>query len=137
MIFSLPSPPLHLKQGDVVTFSYQNYSRREAPVNPRILHVRLDVSWERVLREFSTNSRSLPLNGILFIHTHHYSHIITKKKLILINDIYYITLLIAIDIFLSSINRSSIEGDGVYYKAPGILGLRKGQEHKAAFGSLR
>jgi len=37
------------KVGNVVTFTYENFSRRALPVNPQILRIREDVSWEEVL----------------------------------------------------------------------------------------
>lgn len=40
-----------LSKGDVVTFAYDNYSRAEEPVNPKILRVRKDLTWEQVLEE--------------------------------------------------------------------------------------
>eukprot|EP00026_Physarum_polycephalum_P003064 Phypoly_transcript_03073.p1 GENE.Phypoly_transcript_03073~~Phypoly_transcript_03073.p1 ORF type:complete len:492 (+),score=39.24 Phypoly_transcript_03073:901-2376(+) len=37
------------KRGDVVSFSYDSYSRRALPVNPKILCVRLDINWDQVI----------------------------------------------------------------------------------------
>jgi hypothetical protein len=36
------------KPGDVVTFTYENYSRRAAPVKPKLQRIRGDISWEEV-----------------------------------------------------------------------------------------
>lgn len=36
--------------GDIVTFSYDNYSRKEVPVNPKIIRIRSDMSWQDVIK---------------------------------------------------------------------------------------
>jgi hypothetical protein len=41
-----------LKFGDVVTFAYDHFSRTSILVNPKIVRVRRDVSWEDVLSDF-------------------------------------------------------------------------------------
>jgi len=52
MTFNAPTPDISppLAVGDVVTFSYESYSRREVPLNPKIQRVRTDLSWEEVLQ---------------------------------------------------------------------------------------
>lgn len=50
-------------RGDVVTFSYDKYSQKSIPVNPVILRVRKDVTWEDVLENYANDS--LALNGIV------------------------------------------------------------------------
>ena len=35
--------------GDVVTFEYENFSRRDVPVNPRVTRVRKDLTWEYII----------------------------------------------------------------------------------------
>ena len=37
------------KIGDVVTFSYESFSRRDTPVNPIIYRTRSDVLWDDVV----------------------------------------------------------------------------------------
>jgi len=37
------------KIGNVVTFTYENFSRRSIPVSPKIDRIRTDVSWEQVI----------------------------------------------------------------------------------------
>lgn len=41
-----------LQPGDVVTLTYDSYSKNAIPVNPVISHVRKDITWEHVLRDF-------------------------------------------------------------------------------------
>eukprot|EP00026_Physarum_polycephalum_P002346 Phypoly_transcript_02352.p1 GENE.Phypoly_transcript_02352~~Phypoly_transcript_02352.p1 ORF type:complete len:819 (+),score=94.09 Phypoly_transcript_02352:352-2808(+) len=43
---------MNLKKGDVVTFTYENYTRNSVPTNPKILHVRYDLNWGDVVREY-------------------------------------------------------------------------------------
>lgn len=38
--------------GDVVTLTYESYSKNAIPVNPVISHVRKDVNWEFVIRDY-------------------------------------------------------------------------------------
>ena len=38
------------RRGDVITFTYDNYSRRAAPVNPKLLSIRHDLPpWDHLL----------------------------------------------------------------------------------------
>lgn len=48
-------------RGDVVTFAYDNVIRASVPVNPIVVRVRNDMSWEQVLKE---NAQSQDLNGM-------------------------------------------------------------------------
>jgi hypothetical protein len=47
--------------GDVITFEYDTYSRREAPFNPRLTRVRTDMKWEDVLFDYGME---VPIDGI-------------------------------------------------------------------------
>ena len=56
------------KRGDVVSFLYDNYSKKSIPVNPRIYRVRPDLSWEEVLDRFAKSpAHTHPLNS-MYIH---------------------------------------------------------------------
>lgn len=44
------------KEGDVVTFTYQSYSRYSVPIQPKIYRIREDVAWEDVVRDFASKS---------------------------------------------------------------------------------
>eukprot|EP00026_Physarum_polycephalum_P001147 Phypoly_transcript_01148.p1 GENE.Phypoly_transcript_01148~~Phypoly_transcript_01148.p1 ORF type:complete len:746 (+),score=87.76 Phypoly_transcript_01148:82-2319(+) len=50
------------KKGDVVTITYDHYSRRERPSNPRVLRKRSDVTWQNVLRDYGVVTSSRELN---------------------------------------------------------------------------
>jgi len=54
---------LSLKKGDVVTFSYENSSRREIPLGPRIVRVRGDLTWEDVVRAEVAHGSISQLSG--------------------------------------------------------------------------
>jgi hypothetical protein len=45
----IPKPSI----GDVVTFSFDNYARRDLPVNPKIYRVRTDISWDDVIHNYA------------------------------------------------------------------------------------
>jgi signal peptidase I len=54
MTFTVPSEgnqikSAKLRKGDVVTITYDSFSRRTAPVNPKIYRLRKDLEWEDVL----------------------------------------------------------------------------------------
>ena len=53
--------PQEYKKGDVVTFSYDSFSRNSIPVNPKILRARRDLSWKEVLLQ---ESKPTQLGGI-------------------------------------------------------------------------
>lgn len=44
------------KKGDVVTFSYDNYTSLGVPVNPKIVQIRTDVSWEQLTDDHFADS---------------------------------------------------------------------------------
>eukprot|EP00026_Physarum_polycephalum_P001173 Phypoly_transcript_01174.p1 GENE.Phypoly_transcript_01174~~Phypoly_transcript_01174.p1 ORF type:complete len:997 (+),score=112.19 Phypoly_transcript_01174:34-3024(+) len=46
--FTLPSD-IPLKRGDIVTFTYENYSRFAIPIKPKVTRVRKDLAWEEVV----------------------------------------------------------------------------------------
>lgn len=43
--------------GDVVTFTYENYSTAAVPVNPELYRIRRDMTWEDVIRNYATSDR--------------------------------------------------------------------------------
>lgn len=51
----IPTPT----KGEIVTFSYESYARRDLPVNPRIFRIRTDVSWDDVIRNLSNEKKFL------------------------------------------------------------------------------
>ena len=42
--------------GDIVSFSFETYSRRDTPVHPKILRIRQDITWQNVIHNFLHNS---------------------------------------------------------------------------------
>jgi hypothetical protein len=46
-----------VKKGDVVTFSYDNYSRHAVPVNAKINRIRCDVSWEEIVENYERDQQ--------------------------------------------------------------------------------
>ena len=59
LTFAVPlREDIELAFGDMVTFSYDTYSRREAPVNPKIQRVRTDMSWEDVVNSTGNDHKS-------------------------------------------------------------------------------
>lgn len=46
-----------LKDGDVVTVAYEDYTRKSIPLNPTIYRIRKDLSWQQVVAE-NNKSRS-------------------------------------------------------------------------------
>ena len=62
----MPAEDVHvptLAVGDVVSFSYENYARRDLPVNPKIYRVRTDLSWQEVV--YSSVKEEKFLTGML------------------------------------------------------------------------
>jgi hypothetical protein len=58
-----------LKRGDIVSITFENYSRNALPVNPKIYRVRLDLDWNEVNRSYSENiSQSQKFNGTKYIY---------------------------------------------------------------------
>ena len=49
----------NISVGDIVSFSYDNASRRLLPVNPKIYKIRTDVSWEDVVSNYNEERRYL------------------------------------------------------------------------------
>lgn len=45
------------KRGDIVTFSYDNYSRLSLPVHPILQRVRSDLSWDHILSQHEKEGR--------------------------------------------------------------------------------
>jgi hypothetical protein len=64
-----------LRRGDVVTFTYENISHQSIPVNPEILRIRCDISWEEVVENFSKSPQTQTLDSMYppfpyFPHSH-------------------------------------------------------------------
>lgn len=51
------------EEGDVVTVDYEQFSRRDLPIEPRIIRIRTDLEWRDVLRDYASGDSSL---GMLF-----------------------------------------------------------------------
>lgn len=67
-MFNVPPENMLLKQqlkpGDIVTFTFDSYSRRAAPVDPKITHKREDISWEDILDDYTNEvSQANQLTG--------------------------------------------------------------------------
>ena len=56
-------PSLSPKPGEVVSFSFENYSRRDVPTNPFVEKIRYDLTWENVLQSYDESSRVQLLDG--------------------------------------------------------------------------
>eukprot|EP00026_Physarum_polycephalum_P001944 Phypoly_transcript_01947.p1 GENE.Phypoly_transcript_01947~~Phypoly_transcript_01947.p1 ORF type:complete len:919 (+),score=98.36 Phypoly_transcript_01947:138-2894(+) len=56
------------RPGDVVTISYDSYTRNAVPMNPTISQIRKDVNWELILRDF-VRSDSPDLEGDFYTPT--------------------------------------------------------------------
>lgn len=63
-----------LQRGDVVTFSYINYTSSFVPFRPKITRVRYDFAWDDILHDYhrpsqrdpsSSQKREMPEIGIL------------------------------------------------------------------------
>eukprot|EP00026_Physarum_polycephalum_P001704 Phypoly_transcript_01706.p1 GENE.Phypoly_transcript_01706~~Phypoly_transcript_01706.p1 ORF type:complete len:1010 (+),score=136.82 Phypoly_transcript_01706:80-3109(+) len=50
------------KKGDVVTFSYDDFSRKALPVNPTIYQIRQDLAWDDVVENYLRDPQSQFLN---------------------------------------------------------------------------
>jgi hypothetical protein len=62
--FALPSS-VPLKRGDIVTFTYDNFSRYAIPIKPRVVRVRKDLAWEEVVAAHEQQlAQHQELNGI-------------------------------------------------------------------------
>jgi hypothetical protein len=53
------------KEGDVVSFSFDNSSRRALPTNPKLFRIRTDMPWENVLLEFAQRESETKQNGMI------------------------------------------------------------------------
>eukprot|EP00026_Physarum_polycephalum_P003642 Phypoly_transcript_03655.p1 GENE.Phypoly_transcript_03655~~Phypoly_transcript_03655.p1 ORF type:complete len:704 (+),score=96.89 Phypoly_transcript_03655:68-2113(+) len=42
----------NLAVGDIVSFSHETHSRRDTPVNPKIIRIRCDITWQNVMHDF-------------------------------------------------------------------------------------
>jgi hypothetical protein len=68
MSFTVPSKDIHIptpKKGDVVSFSYQGFARRNIPVGPIVFRIRTDVLWEDLVQsegsdKFKSSGISIP-----------------------------------------------------------------------------
>eukprot|EP00026_Physarum_polycephalum_P005007 Phypoly_transcript_05033.p1 GENE.Phypoly_transcript_05033~~Phypoly_transcript_05033.p1 ORF type:complete len:665 (+),score=73.56 Phypoly_transcript_05033:296-1996(+) len=45
----VPAPDFPLKIGEVVTFSFERYARKDVPANPKIQRIRTDIDWADVV----------------------------------------------------------------------------------------
>eukprot|EP00026_Physarum_polycephalum_P001070 Phypoly_transcript_01071.p1 GENE.Phypoly_transcript_01071~~Phypoly_transcript_01071.p1 ORF type:complete len:1197 (-),score=193.28 Phypoly_transcript_01071:69-3659(-) len=45
------------KLGDIVTFEHDTFSRRDVPINPKIVRIRKDMNWEHVVYDYRQNMR--------------------------------------------------------------------------------
>ena len=94
--FKVPVQKIQPKKGDVVTFSYDSYTVRSVPLNPRIYRIRGDMTWEEAIYNFEqqisdatvTNGMLLPHlpyncphKLILFIQTHRGWQIVQKSHM--------------------------------------------------------
>lgn len=52
-----------LEPGVVVTYEYENVSRSDVPIEPRIRRVRSDVRWEDVLHDRAREVKDIPVDG--------------------------------------------------------------------------
>ena len=59
--------PALVKEGEVVTFSYEISARRELPVNPIVSKIRRDVTWEDVLKSHFIDLKMKQLSAGLLI----------------------------------------------------------------------
>ncbi len=52
--FSVTKSNVKLKilpeKGDIVSFSYDNYSRRSLPINPKVYRLRHDMTWDYLVK---------------------------------------------------------------------------------------
>lgn len=60
-----------IKKGDVVTFEYDSYKKREGkPTNARIIKQRPDLTWFNVVFNFAQGEHRRSLNSIHFSFSH-------------------------------------------------------------------
>lgn len=46
------------KKGDIVSISFDSFSRRALPTNPKIYRIRTDVSWQHVVWNFHQETKA-------------------------------------------------------------------------------
>ena len=46
------------QEGDIVTFSFDTFSRKAVPLQPKLERIRKDMSWEDVLRSHFLDSKA-------------------------------------------------------------------------------
>ena len=55
------------KKGDIISFSFQNFSKNEVPVDPQLYRIREDLTWKDVVQNFLDQvSQPNYINGIYF-----------------------------------------------------------------------
>jgi hypothetical protein len=47
------------KTGDIVTFEHDAFSRRDVPINPKIVRIRKDMNWENVVYDYRQSMRGM------------------------------------------------------------------------------
>jgi hypothetical protein len=60
--FSIPTEDVRIRTpavGDVVSFTFESYARRDVPARPTIYRIRTDVSWEDVVHNFYQETKYL------------------------------------------------------------------------------
>ena len=73
--FKVPMQKIYPKKGDVVTFTYDNYTTKSVPLNPRISRIRTDMTWEEAIFNFEQQiSDSAATNG-----TFHFSNFVLSE----------------------------------------------------------
>lgn len=58
---------LQPQRGDVVCFTYENYSRN-SPTNPKVVRIRKDISWKEVLSDAAASTPKSQLLGGWFLY---------------------------------------------------------------------
>lgn len=61
-VFTVPPQDVRIPKpsiGDVVTFSFDSYARRDLPVNPKIYRIRTDISWDDVQHNYAKEKQYL------------------------------------------------------------------------------
>eukprot|EP00026_Physarum_polycephalum_P001003 Phypoly_transcript_01004.p1 GENE.Phypoly_transcript_01004~~Phypoly_transcript_01004.p1 ORF type:complete len:1224 (-),score=188.92 Phypoly_transcript_01004:75-3746(-) len=57
-------------RGDIVTFTYDSFSRRALPINPKIFRKRSDVTWEEVVMNHEKDAKSNGSQQVVMGYTH-------------------------------------------------------------------
>lgn len=55
-----------VKPGDIVTYAFNDYYKKDTPVNVKVYRKRSDLSWEDVINNYEREKRCL--NGLLLFH---------------------------------------------------------------------